>query len=193
MFEISQTHVVKAKKEGKHTPRVIVHSELELLFTPADDGDCRRRRLGGSSLSSNEEEAPSFSSRKRAMSTPLVPAAAAAAAQIIEFLGMVHLMMGDDPAPVLDYSAQRLVDSFLGSVFSLSGAVSNVDIIVDLDLPRIVREVSMLLQGDTMASSAKVGLHHNDGQNQEEEEKFLLPDFNWLWFDIICTSSCQVF
>jgi len=159
-FEVGQTHVVKATGETRHAPRIIAHREAELLFTPAGV----RKVGGGSSETTSDSEQP----------------------ERIESIGTVYLVKGGK-RPVLDAGAQQLIDGS-DKVFSLPNDIKDIDIIVDLESSRIIEQVSIALQGGTTVSTAKLGLHHDDGANQEEGEGFRLPPADWMWIDF---SSAQ--
>ncbi|KAL7553122.1 hypothetical protein ACHAWF_016377 [Thalassiosira exigua] len=161
-FEVGQTHVVRAEGETRHAPRVIAGREAELLFAPAS-----ARRLGSPEASRSAQPV-----RRREKG-----------AQSIESLGTVYLIQGEGETPVLDVGAQRLVDGS-GAAFTLSAEVSNIDIVVDLKAPRLIAKVSVTLHGDATSDRAELGLHRDDGRNEEEGEGFVLPDADWSWHDM---------
>ena len=157
--EIGQTHVVKAVDETRHAPKVIAHREAELLFTPEINGN--KRKLG---LHAKH----SFSSESTQ--------------QRLEYYGDVYLIKDNSIQPILDASVQRLVDGS-NSVFSLPKQSPNIGIIIDLKSLRIVEEVSITLHGDSALAAARLGLHYDNGQSQEEEEAFQTPRGGWEFFE----------
>ena len=165
-FEVAQTHVVKAVNEKRHAPKVIAHREAELLFTP---GISSERRLDLHEKSSLSDQLT---------------------LERIESVGTVYLVKEGGDTPILDASVQRLVDGS-NTVFSLSNDYSDIDIIVDLNSLRLVGEVSLILHGDTELESAKLGLHYDDGRNQEEGERFHMPNGGWEWLDFPTSQSAS--
>lgn len=155
--EIGQTHVVKAVDETRHAPKVIAQREAELLFTPGVDGE---RQLG--------------SHDKHSVLADSAP-------QKLESYGKVYLVKDGEGNPILDASAQHLLD---GSkiVFSLPKDTPNIGLIINLNSLRLVEEVSIDLHFDSALEGARVGLHHDDGWNQEDDESFIIPRGGWEWF-----------
>ncbi len=157
--EIGQTHVVKAADETRHAPKVIAHREAELLFTPEINGNQRKLGL-------HENHSISYESTQHRL----------------ESYGEVYLVKGNNSKPILDASVQRLVDGS-NSVFSLPKQSPNIDIFIDLKSLRIVEEVSIVLHGDSALAAARLGLHYDNGRNQEDQESFQIPRGGWEWFE----------
>ncbi|KAL9187796.1 hypothetical protein ACHAXT_006174 [Thalassiosira profunda] len=110
------------------------------------------------------------------------PTSSSAQSQRIESLGTAYLLR-EGGNPVLDASAQQLLDGS-GTVFSLPNDIPEIGIVVDLNSLRIVEGVSLLLHGDTALTGARIGLHYDDGRNEEEGEGFHMPESDWAWFDL---------
>lgn len=155
--EIGQTHVVKAVDETRHAPKVIAHREAELLFTPGVELE---RKLG------------LHESHSLAESTP----------QRLESYGVVYLVQDSNGKPILDASAQRLVDGSK-AVLSLQKETPNIGLLVDLNSLRFVEEVSIVLHGDSSVEDARIGIRYDDGRNQEDDESFRIPRGGWEWLE----------
>ena len=175
-IEIGQTHVVKAENERRHAPRIVAHREAELLFTPAGSGGGNTRRLGVSHVKYNGAKKKTKQKPTVSVSTDPPPP------QQIQSMGKVYLVSSQYTQPLIDDAAQSLVDGS-EDIFSISNDTLDIDIIIDLNVLRLVEGVSMILHGDTTLRRARLGLHYDDGRNQEEEEDFHLPESDWFWLD----------
>ena len=55
---------------------------------------------------------------------------------------------------------------------------------VDLNSLRLVDAVSVVLHGDIALDNVWMGLHYDDGHNQEEDGEFHMPRADWACHDI---------
>lgn len=165
-LEVGQTHVVKAKGETRHAPRLIAHREAEFLFTPDDV-----RRLSSSK-------------------SPIVKRSLSLAVQRIESVGRIYLSreFGEIPGN-LEELAQLLLNGG-ETLFSVPNYIPDLDIIIDTMSLRLISDISIVLDGDTSFSNVQFGLRFDDGRNQEEKDIFQLPKSGWLWHDIGSHNEC---
>ncbi len=165
-LEVGQTHVVKAKGETRHAPRLIAHREAELLFTPSTVYDSRRL--------SSSETAVVFNGTLHS-----------ATEQRLESIGEVYISRenNEDVPANLEQLAKHLIDG-TDTVFSVPNYIPDLDIVIDLMSLRRVNEVSMSLTENTIFSDVRIGLRFDDGRNQDESDDLVIPKTGWMWHDV---------
>jgi len=164
--EVGQTHVVKAKGETRHAPRLIAHREAELLFTPSSVNVARRLRSSKTAVVVN-----------RTMHSPTE--------QRLESIGEVYVSReNNEEVPAnLERLAKHLIDGS-ETIFSVPNYIPDLDIVLDLMSLRRVSDVSIFLTENTIFSDVRIGVRFDDGRNQDESEDLVIPKSGWIWHDV---------